>query len=527
MPYTAKDAAKHDKDADTPKKKRQWAHVANSMAKRLKGQKDAEARAIRAASSTVEATLYRDPEYGALAIWSDRDGLELIDHQSVDAEAARAVLEGPARGLAPELAFAMLDRRMRDGGYGDDPLGERAILRVPLAVALAPDLPAEGRAHVSEAVERAIGAHLDRAIGLVPGVVSVDTAVLEGYPRPNAESGRRLPFIRARAIVRMEEGQVTEGMRGSLDIMARDFGGDTFKLGQYKFPTQELADGFEDNVRMEYPRARTETKPARQGWMVYVSVRMGEDKIPQKRHGKATTAQGPGTEDGKRGPSKRHGKKTAVITDAFRKALEPLADALIRATAKWDPEAGRLVLEAGIAPSQVAVETFESAALPAFAPSPLQGTRAIRMVLQAPMKEVDLARLRERAASCTAAAMVEAPEPNLVAVVVPSSHGGDFFGDMAFRERVTWLEGELHDWGGQMEWIGEYRSAGELRQMLGESSRDAKHFGDLWALMHRQGDAQEYADLLAKTENHRKAGRIGDLSLKLFNLLFNAERTLG
>lgn len=50
MPWTSKDAKRHDKDANTPKKKRQWAHVANSVLKRTGD----EARAVRAANSVVK-----------------------------------------------------------------------------------------------------------------------------------------------------------------------------------------------------------------------------------------------------------------------------------------------------------------------------------------------------------------------------------------------------------------------------------------------------------------------------------------
>ena len=50
MPWTPADAAKHDKDASTAKKKRQWARVANSVLQRTGD----DARAIRAANSVVK-----------------------------------------------------------------------------------------------------------------------------------------------------------------------------------------------------------------------------------------------------------------------------------------------------------------------------------------------------------------------------------------------------------------------------------------------------------------------------------------
>lgn len=64
MPWKPEDAPRHDKDANTPKKRRQWAHIANSALKRAleKGEpkKDAEVSAIRQASGTVES-LQRRP----------------------------------------------------------------------------------------------------------------------------------------------------------------------------------------------------------------------------------------------------------------------------------------------------------------------------------------------------------------------------------------------------------------------------------------------------------------------------------
>ena len=49
MPWTAKDATRHTKKANTPEKKRQWAHVANAALK----SGDSEASAIRQANAAV------------------------------------------------------------------------------------------------------------------------------------------------------------------------------------------------------------------------------------------------------------------------------------------------------------------------------------------------------------------------------------------------------------------------------------------------------------------------------------------
>jgi hypothetical protein len=50
MPWTAKDAKRHTKKATTAKKKRQWAHVADSMLARGAS----EGSAVRAANAAVK-----------------------------------------------------------------------------------------------------------------------------------------------------------------------------------------------------------------------------------------------------------------------------------------------------------------------------------------------------------------------------------------------------------------------------------------------------------------------------------------
>jgi uncharacterized protein YdaT len=51
MPWTAKDARSHTKKADTPKKKHQWAKVANAALKEYGGD---EGRAVRVANAAVK-----------------------------------------------------------------------------------------------------------------------------------------------------------------------------------------------------------------------------------------------------------------------------------------------------------------------------------------------------------------------------------------------------------------------------------------------------------------------------------------
>lgn len=232
MPWTAADASKHDTDADTPKKKRQWAHVANKMLKKT----GSKSRAIRAASSTVEATLYRDPDYGALAL-IERDGglLEVHTHGFMDYAPVERLLTAQAQPIeesdtgtlwSPRVQRAILttsiDRALRDGGYRPDPLGERAILRVSEEEALYPDLPAAGHARVSEAVERAISQQLDTALSRAQLPGAVLSGMIEAFPRPHTQDsmGRNLPFFRARAEVQLagtvDEGACTAAWREAL-----------------------------------------------------------------------------------------------------------------------------------------------------------------------------------------------------------------------------------------------------------------------------------------------------------------------
>jgi hypothetical protein len=50
MPWTSREAKKHDRKANTPKKRRMWSHVANSVLKRT----GSDAAAVRAANGVVK-----------------------------------------------------------------------------------------------------------------------------------------------------------------------------------------------------------------------------------------------------------------------------------------------------------------------------------------------------------------------------------------------------------------------------------------------------------------------------------------
>lgn len=159
------------------------------------------------------ATLYRDPNYGAAAVIVDGATIEVVNHDSVDFSLLHNVLEAQARLEAEEggvqkwvpfvhrdIVLANIDRAMRDVGYTEDRLGDRAIfMDVSEEMARSPDLPADGNCRVSEAVERAMSAQLSTALALVGLPATVETAIFTPYPRPNAKAKRTLPFFVARA----------------------------------------------------------------------------------------------------------------------------------------------------------------------------------------------------------------------------------------------------------------------------------------------------------------------------------------
>lgn len=164
----------------------------------------------------MSVTLYRDYEYGALAVMAEGHRLTIIDHGFADIVPVRGLLERTGKLV---VAQGMLDgsevwhtranahvvrenigQMLREGGYVRDSLAERAILTVELEEATHPDLPASRRAHVSEAVERAVAGHLNTAVASLGALGEVQSQTMEAFTRPNAKPSR-LPFIHAQAVV--------------------------------------------------------------------------------------------------------------------------------------------------------------------------------------------------------------------------------------------------------------------------------------------------------------------------------------
>jgi hypothetical protein len=169
-----------------------------------------------------EAVMYRDPEYGALVIVQEDDGLITYDHNSVDAPAVLAVLEQSMRperrddgGLRwhldrahPAIVEASVRRAVQALGYAEDRLAERAILTVPMAEAVSPDLPSGDKFFmVHEPLEAGLRHHVAVAVAALQEHGRVTPPTVRFHGRPNARDtfGRPLPFLIARAFIQAEE----------------------------------------------------------------------------------------------------------------------------------------------------------------------------------------------------------------------------------------------------------------------------------------------------------------------------------
>lgn len=266
----------------------------------------------------MDAILYRDPEYGALALVQEDDGsFSFIDHGSIDATRATAAIRMDADHIAgrwrprvrPEVFLANLDRAMQGMGYRHDPMAERAVIVVSDDVARRPDLPVEGKVRVSEAVERAVAAHLGAAVARVaPGIGRVIETSLEAFPRPHRRAGpcnTPLPFFVARATIK----PMAEAM-GTVRITVKKLGDEwaaVYYLNGRKDDARTYYSGGGDMGAKQDATATADVmrrEAEQQGYMV--------EKAEPKRHGKPTIADGPGTEDGSVGPKMRHGKKTVL-----------------------------------------------------------------------------------------------------------------------------------------------------------------------------------------------------------------------
>lgn len=174
------------------------------------------------------ATLFRDHEYGALALSLAEGHVVLWNHNLVreDAQAVQQILKRYAsleedggstqrwrvsRNVHAARVVPAVVSEMRSRGYADDPLAERAITEATVEEAQAPDLPNARTALVHDAVEEGVRQHLGIAIASLREHTACSAASLSFLERPNASrvGVQRPPFVRARLFTGdMIEGEV-------------------------------------------------------------------------------------------------------------------------------------------------------------------------------------------------------------------------------------------------------------------------------------------------------------------------------
>lgn len=167
------------------------------------------------------ATVYRDANYGALAVVEERGGIITHDHgfDDGDFDSVLSVLEhhgscrhredgGAAwrfKGHSAVAKSALTDVFARLG-YSDDSLGERVITREATKKQVAtPDLPSSaGKFRPGETVERALRRHIDIAFASMRTRGELTETQASFFPRSNTSDGfgNPLPFLRVRAFLR-------------------------------------------------------------------------------------------------------------------------------------------------------------------------------------------------------------------------------------------------------------------------------------------------------------------------------------
>ena len=185
----------------------------------------------------AEATLLRGPDYGALALVEVEGGIVVYDHNLIDPDkrSILSVLESVARAsdngdggtfweFGPRAHVAVIEsnlrRAIRVAGYTEDPLTERAILKVSVAEAVSPDLPAAGGFNiVHEPLEAGLRRHIEMAVATLAEHGRVTAPSVKFYSRPHATDslGRPLPFMVARAFATGDQHDVQEALREALE----------------------------------------------------------------------------------------------------------------------------------------------------------------------------------------------------------------------------------------------------------------------------------------------------------------------
>lgn len=401
-------------------------------------------------ASKCEATMYRDQDYGAFALYLRKDGIVEVAHDSIDSPTVREVLEryctpqhttGNARlwkvvsDVHPSAVLSTVERHMAERGYAQDRLAERAMFKVTVDEAHNPDLPVEGGANiVHEAVERGLLQQLNLVTAALRESFEASVPSVQFYARPNAQAvnGRRPPFAVARFFVEstIDEARVAVASgrayrKGGLWNTARNL---ALRLGgieadsqygqlEFEFADAANAEKFMDGVNDKHGMYGAAAQPA-----MLESVDANEAReIVMKTLG----------------PWQEHLVKVAVHEGA---------------------------IEIGIALPSALCESFMASALPAFSNNELTGARLVEFTLDNPIPEGDRSEIEEAARACTGAVAIQAEGTKLVAQV-PSGFVGHYVSDAALQERITWLHGKLMPWGASLADVGELQ---EVRQPVPE-----------------------------------------------------------
>jgi hypothetical protein len=198
----------------TPDQKRERRRA--RIHKAIANERGDETAARVATAACGEAVMFRDADYGALVL-ETADGA-LVEREfgfaADDARALHAVLERYSRRdgerwrLDPDTyglaVLSTVKQEMRLRGYQADKLAERAVIAVKPGEVTRPDLPADGKVIVHEAVEAGVMQRLGLvAAALRDGSDATTPPSVRYYPRPNAENrgAVRPPFAVARFFV--------------------------------------------------------------------------------------------------------------------------------------------------------------------------------------------------------------------------------------------------------------------------------------------------------------------------------------
>ena len=207
--------------------------------------------------------------------------------------------------------------------------------------------------------------------------------------------------------------------------------------------------------------------------------------------------------------------------DALREALQPFAEHLVRASIKESGDSHATV-EVAVAPTVSICEAYMDTTIPVFEAQNLSGARTVWLSLESPLGLAEAADIAQLAAMSTGAVGLRTERDGRAVVAhIPSSHDGNYVGDHAFHERLSWLMGLLDPWNPDVKDIGEQTTvmAGAPSQRDGlteadgvmplpvPSQLDAKTIRDLE--LHLSNTGRLYAQKLVIEKSQAKRLKAG------------------